>query len=207
MDTVLPRTLTQALKDFKDDIVFGFHCIKIGRIIDFDKHKKTASIQILFKKTLPNGDIQSENKLVNCPVFTLQGGGAYIQMPISKGDDCIVIFADRSIEAWRKSGMEQKPIGNWAHSLKDGIAIVGLNSYVSNMPDNEEGTLKIGKGDFVLRIKDGKISIKNNITDLYTLIDGLLSILAVLKTPNNLIDPTQAAQIKEIQTKLAQLLY
>jgi hypothetical protein len=120
--------LKDLLDEFKMNIFRSMNCVKIGEIQSFDLTKKTATIQILFKRILADNSIQSHPQLINCPVFTLQGGGGAIQMPVQKGDICLILFADRNIDIWYSTGSESAPADNRAHSLCDGIALVGLNA-------------------------------------------------------------------------------
>jgi len=45
---------------------------------------------------------------------------------VNPGDACLVIFADRDIDAWLEGGNE-KPSGRM-HSLSDGFAFVGFKT-------------------------------------------------------------------------------
>jgi len=59
------------------------NCVKVGSIVSFDAANRTAEIQIAFKRNLsiPLADgtrIISFPLLVDCPVFTLQGGGTSV---------------------------------------------------------------------------------------------------------------------------------
>jgi hypothetical protein len=65
--------------------------------------------------------------LVDCPYFVLQGGGAYIDMPISAGDYCLVLFNDRDIDNWWSTANVADPASTRKHSFSDAIALVGLN--------------------------------------------------------------------------------
>jgi len=66
--------------------------------------------------------------LVNVPVFTYQGGGAYIQMPIAVGDSCLLLFCDRDMDVWFETGQIAPPNSDRVHSINDAIAIVGINN-------------------------------------------------------------------------------
>jgi hypothetical protein len=125
--------LIDVLQSLKQDIFKSLNCVKIGKINSFDQTKKTATIQILFKRVMPDKVI-SYPLLVDCPVFTLQGGGGAIQMPIQAGDPCIVLFADRNIDNWYSNGSEAAPADLRCHHLNDGLAIVGINALTSTLP-------------------------------------------------------------------------
>jgi len=67
-------------------------------------------------------------KLLDCPVLWQGGGGATLTFPISVGDECLVVFASRCIDAWWSSGRVLDPPEIRMHNLSDGFAIVGLRS-------------------------------------------------------------------------------
>jgi hypothetical protein len=131
--TVITPGLTDVLMNLKQDIFATMNCVKIGQIQSFDVNKKTAQIQLLFKRALPNGSITSSPLLVDCPVLTPQGGGGALQFPIAAGDQCLVLFSDRRIDEWLANGAAALPGDGRMHDLSDGIAIVGLNALNSNL--------------------------------------------------------------------------
>ena len=133
----VPPELTDLIRNIKDDIFRSLNCIKIGSIETFDQTKKTATIKLLFKRAINDKTI-SYPVLVDCPVFTLQGGGGSLKMPIAAGDTCLVLFADRNIDNWYSTGSEAAPGNQRCHDISDGIAIVGLNSLVSNLANYDD---------------------------------------------------------------------
>ena len=129
--------LTELLHNLKDDIFRSLNCIKIGRLKTFNQTTKTATIKLLFKRAI-NDKIISYPVLVDCPVFTLQGGGGSLKMPIAAGDTCLVLFADRNIDNWYSTGSEAAPGNQRCHDISDGIAIVGIDSLVSSLANYDD---------------------------------------------------------------------
>lgn len=132
-----PPELADLIRNIKDDIFRSLNCVKIGSIQSFNQEKKTAKINLLFKRAINDKTI-SYPVLVDCPVFTLQGGGGSLQMPIAAGDTCLVLFADRNIDNWYSTGSEAAPGNQRCHDISDGIAIVGLNSLVSSLANYDD---------------------------------------------------------------------
>jgi hypothetical protein len=209
--------LYDVFQGFRVDILRSLNCVKIGQILSFDGTKKTAQIQILFKLTKRDGTIADYPKLVDCPVFTLQGGGAAIQMPIAAGDNCIVLFADRNIDNWYGSGAADVPANNRTHDLSDGIAIVGINALNSSLAGNPANTMRISygnakidwnAGDLKMTNSSGaeidlasaKISIKNASTTLLTVIDGLIDVIKALTIQGPSAYPLTTAAIATLET-------
>lgn len=179
-DTILDPALLDALKKLRQDVARSLNCIKVGRIQKFDGSKKTAEVQILLKRVLPDGSILSYPLLVDCPVFTLQGGGASLRMPIVPGDQCLVLFSDRNLDAWFKTGTEAAPFDNRCHDLSDGIVLVGLNALTSNLADYEEGVAVLEFDGARLGMEDGKVIFENNTISLLAAIELLIDVLKTL---------------------------
>lgn len=132
--TIIDPELSDVLALQKLDVFASLNCVKIGQITAFDGETKTATIQILFKRQLPDGKAVSYPVLLDCPVFTLQGGGGLLQMPIAAGDQCIVLFSDRCIDNWYQNGSQAVPSSTRMHDMSDGIALVGINALNSDLP-------------------------------------------------------------------------
>ncbi|SRR6266700_364845 len=66
--------------------------------------------------------------LVDVPVVFPGGGGWSITFPIAVGDEALVIFASRCIDAWWQSGKVDIQADLRMHDLSDGFAIVGPRS-------------------------------------------------------------------------------
>jgi hypothetical protein len=134
MKPIITPGLLDVLTALKTEIFSTLNCVKIGKITKFDQTKKTAEIQILFKRVTQD-HVLSYPILVDCPIFTLQGGGGSLRMPVQTGDTCIVLFADRNIDIWFSNGAEAAPANSRCHDLSDGIAIVGLNAQNGTLAD------------------------------------------------------------------------
>lgn len=190
--------IVDVLKNLKRDIFVDMNCIKIGKIVTLSSNTKTAEVQILFKRVRPDGTVVSYDKLLDCPVFRLQGGGAVVDLPVTAGDECLVLFSDRNIEAWFQTGSEAAPADSRCHDLSDGIALVGLNSLVSDAVN------------FVMRLgfKDGKVVIQNATGTMLSVLSGLIDVLKALTDANNV--PLSSASIAALEAQkfiLAGLLH
>ena len=116
------------LDAFKIEIAQSINCVLIGRIEDYSAAKNTASVSIQEQRRYMNGATLDFPLLTDCPVFVLNGGGSFLNMPISSGDTCIVLFNDRDIDAWHHSGGVEIPQSLRTHSLSDGMVIVGVQN-------------------------------------------------------------------------------
>ncbi|WP_024904456.1 Gp138 family membrane-puncturing spike protein [Robbsia andropogonis] len=63
--------------------------------------------------------------LVDVPVCFPRGGGCTLTFPVSQGDEVLIVFASRCIDAWWQSGGVQQQAELRMHDLSDGFAIPG----------------------------------------------------------------------------------
>ncbi len=66
--------------------------------------------------------------LVDCPTQFPGGGGLALTFPVAPGDECLVVFANRCIDAWWQSGGIQNQADIRMHSLSDGFVLLGFSS-------------------------------------------------------------------------------
>lgn len=175
-------TFYEALQMLKRDIFISLNAVKIGQISSFNPAKKTAEIQVLFKGVKADGTVFSNPQLVDCPVFTPQGGGGFLEMPIAAGDQCIVLFSDRNLDNWFMSGNASDPADSRCHDLSDGIALVGVNSLTSALEAYSSNEAKFGYQAAVFGLKGGKLTLRNTTSDLLTIILAFIDVLKTLST-------------------------
>lgn len=72
--------------------------------------------------------------LVDCPVQFPSGGGCTLTFPVTQGDECLVVFASRCIDAWWQSGGIQNQAELRMHDLSDGFALLGFRSQPRVIP-------------------------------------------------------------------------
>ena len=224
--TVIDPDLVDVLHNLKLDVFQSFNCVKVGEINSFDPIKKTAEVQLLFKITLPDGTVDSYSPIVDVPVFTLQGGGGAIQFPVAEGDQCIVLFSDRRLDEWFRTGEEAVPGDARMHDLSDGITLVGINALNSSLPTyptdkvvlsyqgskfelTATGYNVIGTGGAEIDL-DTLVGIKNNATSLLicltNLITALESLTVTVTGGTGVVSAATVAALTAVQNTLNTLL-
>ncbi|MCT9017100.1 Gp138 family membrane-puncturing spike protein, partial [Cupriavidus gilardii] len=83
-----------------------------GIIHSFDADAMTCEVQPTIKIPVRklDGTIESVALplLVDCPVQFPSGGNCTLTFPVKPGDECLVVFASRCIDAWWQSGGVQE---------------------------------------------------------------------------------------------------
>ncbi len=104
-----------------------------GIIQSVDAAALTAEIQPAIQGVLsdPKSGKASTSPLpllVDCPIIFPSGGGVTLTLPIAIGDECLVLFASRCIDAWWQNGGVQPPMVYRMHDLSDGFCLPGVRS-------------------------------------------------------------------------------
>lgn len=103
-----------------------------GIVAGVDLSAQTLSVQpsIQGSVTAPDGSVQVVNLplLVDVPVVWPRAGGFALTFPIKAGDEVLVVFASRCIDAWWQSGGVGAQAEARMHDLSDGFAILAPTS-------------------------------------------------------------------------------
>ncbi|MCW2485713.1 phage baseplate assembly protein V [Candidatus Symbiopectobacterium sp. NZEC127] len=127
----------QALDAISDKVLSSLRAAIVGIIQSFDADEVTCVVQpsIQGASTDSSGVVSSLSLplLVDVPVVFPRGGGCTLTFPVSPGDECLIVFADRCIDFWWQSGGVQEPVSNRMHSLSDAFVIVGAQSQANKI--------------------------------------------------------------------------
>lgn len=139
-------------------------------IQDVNYTKFTVSVQPAIKGRIEdqNGDAQIVDLplLTDVPIMLPNAGGWHLTFPIKAGDECLVVFSARCIDAWWQNGGIQQAMERRMQDLSDGFAI--LAPYSQPLAKECEG----GFSDSSVILRDDK---KENYIELTN--DGKLNIL------------------------------
>lgn len=109
-----------------------------GTIESYDVGTQTVVIQPAIKAqiTASDGGVTTVAlpPLVDCPVQFPAGGQCTLTFPVVAGDECLVVFASRCIDAWWQSGGVQEQAEFRMHDLSDGFALLGFRSKPRVLP-------------------------------------------------------------------------
>lgn len=163
LGTVIQAGVDNRLKDL--------HTAQPGIIQSFDPVTQTASIQPAVKRIFKTdaGDGEAElltptalPVLINVPVNFPRGGGYSLTLPVKPGDECLLIFAERSFDRWHRSGKVEEPAARRFHHLSDATAFVGLSSLPKKIPDFNPDQMELKKddGSTVVTLKQDELVAK-----------------------------------------------
>ena len=156
-------TLAANINKGVDSKLKDVHTSMPGIIETFDPVNQLASIQPAIKRIFKTTDGEQEFLtptslpiLINVPVQYPRGGGFSLTFPVKKGDECLLVFCERSIDNWHQVGGVQPPGARRFHSLSDATAFVGISSLTNKVPnyDNTNVQLKKDDGSVSITLKD-----------------------------------------------------
>ena len=122
-----------------------------GIVQSFDASAVTCTVQPAIQGIVTNEDgtrtAVNLPLLVDVPIVFPRGGGTTLTFPVSVGDECLVIFSSRCIDAWWQSGGVQIPMEARKHDLSDGFALVGPMSQAKKIGGISTSTVQLRSDD------------------------------------------------------------
>lgn len=147
-------TLASNIKQGVDSRLKDLHTALPGIIETFDAAKQLATIQPAIRRIFVTRDGEQEILvpsdlpiLINVPVIFPRGGGFSLTFPVAKGDECLLVFCERSIDNWHETGNVKVPGARRFHSLSDATAFVGLSSLPNKVPNYDNTNVQLKRDD------------------------------------------------------------
>lgn len=142
-------TLGQVVRQALDVRLGAMRVSMPGRIESFDAATQLARVTPLLKEEYENDEgaavVEALPVINNVPVF-IPGGGMFVDtFPIEAGDECLLIFSDRSLDVWKERGGVVDPVAADRHTLTDAVALVGVRSKPNKATEYDAARRVIGK--------------------------------------------------------------
>lgn len=120
----------QLYQRLKNNIMFSTHVALPAVVQEVDRQAQTVSAQPTIRERIVQSDSQIQYVnyplLINVPIVFPQVSGFRVTLPVTKGDECLVVFSDLAIDNWWQYGNVQNPVEQRRHDLSDGFAIFGV---------------------------------------------------------------------------------
>ena len=158
-----------------------------GIIQSYDHTAKTCTVQPSTQAqiTAADGSKQWVNipLLLDCPVYFPSGGGYTLTFPLVPGDECLVVFASRCIDAWWQSGKVDIQAASRMHDLSDGFVFPGVSSTPHVQPNLSTSAVQ-------LRNAAGTVYVEIAGTAVNVVTPGSVSLTAPVITLNGAVEVT-----------------
>lgn len=188
----------------------------VGIIQSFDPADQTVRVKVAYKRTV-SGALVEYPVLIDCPAVILGSKSKRLEIPITLGDECLVMFNDRDIDNWFASGQVGPLNSQRMHSIADGFALIGVRSLLNSIEDWDNTRVSIRNGDTRVGVSASKVKIENanrtanqllnNIADLTSSLQTALTTFATGLTVGTLTAKATAlvAAIAILDTQIATL--
>ena len=140
----------------------------IIQAVDYSKYTVSVQPSIQGQITDKDGNNTDTNLplLVDVPILFPNAGGWHITFPIVAGDECLLVFSARCIDAWWQNGGVQKAIDLRMHDLSDAFCVLAPYSQPKvgetiAFSDNSWILRDDQKKNYIELTNDGKINIEH----------------------------------------------
>jgi phage baseplate assembly protein gpV len=136
-----------------------------GIIQSFDPEKQIVSVRLAIREHLSFGGKPYEDleipTLCDVPIYMPRAGNFVLTMPVTIGDECLVVFGDNCFDAWWETGSVSNQMDNRRHDLSDGFAIIGVWSQPRVVPSysTDSAVLRNLNNDSYVEVRDSDINI------------------------------------------------
>lgn len=147
-------------------IINSFRVSFLAKVIKFDPVKQTIDAKpvIAQKFYSPSGTIEDIpwSVVTNVPLCTIGFGSWYLTMPVDIGTTVLIVCNDLNFREWYQRNQDVNTTNTDYHSLNNAIAIAGINSSLTSIPDyaTDGPEIKNVNGDFSLKISENGIQTK-----------------------------------------------
>jgi hypothetical protein len=222
-DDIGTMPMDEVVREAIDARLLSTYVAQPGRVTAINA-EQTVEVQLLLQ-TRDMGATAAVDRAIlqRVPVAMPMGQGYSVKYPVAVGDLGLVLFADRSLDAYLASDGSQTvdPADTRAHSLNDAIFLPGLPTSSQNTTDGTTDlVISVGQDRATqLRVRDdGKFQIKNQTQELLSLVDQLATTVATLantiatapaitlpSTAAGPIAPALAAQLQQVAQQVQAL--
>jgi len=197
-------TLSEVINLAIENNSYNLHTSIPAIVESFDYTKKTISAKIALKRKYKSENQSKELPiLTDIPILYPQTNKSIISFPLEKKDPVLLIFSERSIDAWKTTGGITDPQDTRKHNISDAIAIPGVFPISGGIQIEEKNFLLKFNNALIKLTDNDKISIGNNTVELLQIISDLLQGLVDAKVntqlgPQPLINAATFANLKSL---------
>lgn len=172
------KNMADLLSKWKTNISANLRVAWPGIIASFDSATQTVEVDLALQDRLYT-ILKGQNsaswqyvqvpRLTGIPIVLPRAGGFTLTMPVTKGDECLVIISDVCINAWWQNGALETSDGyigqQWErprrHDFSDGMAILGVWSQprVLSNYSTQSAQLRSDDGSVTVDVTNQAISL------------------------------------------------
>ena len=148
-DQYRTATLSGTIDEYCRRWLAGAHVMLPAKVLEYDAATQTVKAKPLLTYTPVGGNPEELPDIWEVPVVFprvsagVGGPQAHMYFPIKPDTNVMLIFADRSMDQWRKQGGTVDPKDPRSHHLTDAVAFPGLFSQANPIADVDPSDLRI----------------------------------------------------------------
>lgn len=178
--------LSEVAKALRDDIFQRLHHVLPGKIEAYDPSTQKCEVTPLIREVFQDATITLP-KLTDIPVVWPRGGGAFVTLPLSKGDTVAIHIAGRSLDKWLAEGGLVTPDDTRKFSIGDAVVYPGLVPFSNNIDAHASNVVVGFESGGQIHIKsDGSVALgSESPSDFVALAQKVLDELNKIATAYN----------------------
>lgn len=153
-----------AVRAMMDGRLANLNTTMPGIVVSYNAEAQTCVIQpaIQGQQLSPQGEWTNYTlkPCQDCPVIFPSGGGYTATFPIVPGDEGILVFGQRCIDAWWQSGGVQPQAELRMHDPSDGFFIPGARSQANKLTNVSTSAYQLRNNDGSVALEVGAAAIK-----------------------------------------------
>lgn len=210
------------------------NCHNIGKIIEFEPETQTCTIQLMQQEQLGD-NIYTPAPLTEVPLILYGVEGAHVTLPNPVDSICLVLFLDRNIDAFMRTGEIYTPETKRTHDYTDCVALTTFKTLVNPIENYDTEAISIIHDKLIeevlytsviknygnsllLKVSteetsaqitvDDKINVQNTNQNLATLIQNLIATIKALtvNTNSGVVTTTSQNALQTIANNFSELL-
>ena len=199
-------TFIEAINALIDNVMVNVHTSIPAIVQSYNPTKKTVDVIPAIKKIAITGEAIELPVLSDIPVAYYQTNKFLFSFPLEKGDTVQLIFNERSIDKWRKSGEIETPDDYRKFDLSDAVAYPTLKINDSGYEANANNVL-LKYQNTEIQLSDGKLKLQGQSDELIDLCQQLATACSQILTNTQIGPqaPINASTFSSIATKLGNI--
>lgn len=162
-------TMAELIDAIGERVKLSMHTSMPAQVISYDSGRNTVEVQPVLKRKREDGESYSIAPIVEVPVCFYRAGGYAVTVKPQAGDYCVLVFQERSIDLWKRTGGIVDPRKPRKFSLTDAVAVFGAWPFADALPDVKSGVdLRNEAGDTSFNLTDSTVTLQIGGTDIFT---------------------------------------
>jgi len=199
--------LHDAIKSGIQEAMRGLYIGMPGRLEAYDHATGKGQVKPLIQEPDQKGVLRSLKPISGVPVVMPGGNSASLYLPPEIGDTGWISFSHRSMENWLDRGGDATPGDPRIMDMSDAVFWPGLRPFSEGSLGEEEGAAIFKNGSAKIKIKDGKIAIGANGTELLDILSQEIDLLLTAIIPTMLgpqqLSTVTSGQMLQLKTLLS----